>query len=81
MSTQWLPNVKRILSAARTYKRACGKVRSVERQSKYADEISIAEAISWGRKRRAAEVEKNYAAKCLLHYIDTGERYGRRPKP
>lgn len=71
MSTQWLPNVTRILSAARTYKRACGKVRTAERG--LADDNIRTRQMSVVTLAMARE-EKESAATRLLWLIETGAK-------
>lgn len=78
MSTQWLPNLQRILMAARTYKRACGHLRQAQRDIDRvggwvpADESNIGNIFQerWWRARQA----KLAAADRLLYFVETGEK-------
>jgi hypothetical protein len=78
MSTQWLPNMNRILAAARTYKRACGKVRTAKRKMDAVggNSWSVEYGLWWKAKK-----EREDAAHRLLWFVDTGEKSLAKRKP
>lgn len=66
MSTPTLPNVKRILSAARTYKMYARRHRRLARELDFADLNRRAQFAHAHRMMERAKVT-------LLYYIETGE--------
>lgn len=82
MSTQWLPNVNRILSAARTYKRACGKVRTTYRKAHEAGNNVINNINHpMGLALSRAQMERDKAAARLLWFVQSGEKSLAKMKP
>lgn len=69
MSDQTIPNAKRVLSAARTYKRACRTVRAAHRR--YVD-VGHGLMTPLGRAYEDAALKKQLAGARLLWLVETG---------
>lgn len=73
MSTQWLPDVKRILSLARNYRRACGHMnRAYAALEACGEERSEKRRLRYVEWRLAVEETKR-KSDALLRFIETGK--------